>query len=141
MWHGIRVPAKLIMDPEHITKDDILAETNVEVQRAYAERLGWKKYFSLINVKKIDSWLDNKTGLHYELYDFKKRLGEKQPRFLKMESPKLNDGTMPCYIEPVDPGLKTAKAARKWQIPDENGEFPEVEECNRNSEMEFEWEA
>ena len=49
MWHGIRVPAKLIMDPEHITKEDVLKETNAEVRRAYAERLGWNKYFSLFD--------------------------------------------------------------------------------------------
>jgi len=140
-WHGTAVPPKLIMDSDNVTREEILAEKNSEVSRAYAEKLGWEKYFKLTDVKKVDAWLDPRTGLHYELYDFQQRLGDRQPKLLKMESPEINDGTKPCYIEPVDPALKTAQAARKWQIPRDDGQWPSVEECNANPALEFAWEA
>ena len=133
--------AKLIMDPDRITKEEIEAETNSEVSRAYAERLGWSMYFKLVQVKKIDSWLDRDTGLHYELYDFEKRKGELQPKLLRMESPRLNDGTQPVYIEPVDPSLISARAARRWQFYKQDGSWPTPEECNKNPYLEFAWEA
>ena len=141
MWHGTLVPAKLIMDPASVTREEVLAEKNSEVSRAYAERLGWERYFKLVDVERVDQWTDKRTGLFYELYDFKNRLGENQPRLLKMESPVLNDDTKPHYIEPVDPKLKTAQAARRWQFRKENGEWPTVKEANEKPEMAFVWEA
>ncbi|MDI6808496.1 MAG: hypothetical protein QME66_05875 [Candidatus Eisenbacteria bacterium] len=141
MWHGVRVPAKLIMDPDSATREDIINETNSEVSRVWAERLGWEKYFKLADVVKQDAWLDPKAGLHYELYDFRKRAGELQPKLLRMESPKINDGTSPVYIEPVPPGISSAQAARRWQMPKKDGRWPEVAECNRTPELVFEWEA
>ena len=141
MWHGIRVPPKLIMDPFSITKEELGKETNSEISRAWLERLGPKEYFKRMEVKKIDAWIDNATGLHYELFDFINRRGELQPRVLKMESPKLNDGTQPVYIEMVDPKLETARAARRWQFQKEDGTWPSVEECNKNPSLVFGWEA
>lgn len=141
MWHGTRVPAKLIMDAEKVTRDEVLAEKNSEVSRAYAEKLGWERYFKLADVVRSDSWTDKATGLHYELYDFNKRLGEDQPKLLKMESPVVLDGTSPVYVEPVDPRLKTAQAARRWQFMKDDGTWPTVEESNKNPELVFGWEA
>ena len=115
-----------------ITKEELEKETNSEISRAWLERLGPKEYFKRMEVKKIDAWIDNATGLHYELFDFINRRGELQPRVLKMESPKLNDGTQPVYIEMVDPKLETAQAARRWQFQKEDGTWPSVEECNKN---------
>jgi len=141
MWHGTRVPAKLVMDPSSVTKEDVAGEKNSEVSRAYAERLGWSRYFDLMDVVKLDAWLDPKTGLHYELYDYKNRVGDRQPRVLRMESPVVNDGTSPVYVEPVDPGLTSARAARRWQFRNLDGSWPSVEECNRDPELVFGWEA
>lgn len=90
---------------------------------------------------RVDAWRDNVTGLHYELYDFKKRVGDRQPKMLKMESPILSDGSAPIYIEPVDPGLNSAQAARKWQFMKEDGTWPEVHEANKNPELVFGWES
>lgn len=38
-WHGVRVPAEVILQPEQLTKDDWLKETNVEVRRVIQERM------------------------------------------------------------------------------------------------------
>ena len=140
-WHGTHVPAKLILSPQSVTQKELTEEKNSEVSRAWFERLGAKEYFKKVGVKKIDAWLDTKTGLHYELYDFSKRVGDLQPKMLKMESPVLKDGTQPVYIEPVDPGLLTAKAARRWQFMKNDCTWPTVVECNRNPDLEFSWEA
>ncbi len=49
--------------------------------------------------------------------------------------------TRPYYIEPVDPDLKTAQAARKWQFAKPDGSWPDVSECNKSPELVFSWEA
>jgi len=141
MWHGTKVSGKIIMDPDNITRDEVLSEKNSEVVRAYAERLGWEKYFKIADVVRIDQWTDPKTGLFYELYDFKNRLGENQPRLLKMESPEVKDGTKPQYIEPVDPRLTSCQAARKWQFMKNDATWPTPQECNSNPNLSFEVEA
>jgi len=140
-WHGTSVIEKIIMKPQDITKEEILAEKNSEISRAIAEKLGWEEYLKRVDSVLIDKWFDCATKSHYELYDFKTRKGSMMPRLLKMESPDLKDGTRPYYIEPVDPGLKTAQAARKWQFALPNGEWPTVDEANRNPELVFAWEA
>ena len=140
LWHGIRVPEKIIMRPHEITKEDIQNERNSEVSRAIAERLGWEEYMERADTVLIDKWFDVKMMNHYELYDFKKRF-EMTPKLLKMESPELNDGTRPYYVEPVHPGLKTCQSARRWQFMTPNGKWPEVDDCNKNPELVFEVEA
>ncbi len=39
-WHGIRIPEKLIKNPESYTAEDVLNENNVEVRRCMIEKLG-----------------------------------------------------------------------------------------------------
>jgi hypothetical protein len=52
MWHGVRVPEKLILHPETYTREDYLKEKNAEVRRAVQERLGdsFPKLLDLIEV-------------------------------------------------------------------------------------------
>ena len=128
------------MHPEIFTKEDITNEKNSEVSRAIAEKLGWAEYMKRTETFLVDKWFDETTSLNYELYDFKQRF-ELTPKLLKMESPELNDGSRPYYIEPVDPGILTCKAARKWQFMNQDLSWPSAEECNKNPELEFQWEA
>lgn len=139
-WHGTFVSENLIMRPREITREEIMAEKNSEVSRAMAERLGWAEYMKRAETVLIDKWFDPDKSLHYELYDFTKRF-DLTPRLLKMESPELNDGGRPYYIEPVHPALKTCQAARKWQFQKDDGTWPEPEECNNDPMMTFEVEA
>ena len=140
-WHGRRVPEKLIMDPESYTSEEIQSENNSEVRRALAEKLGWDRFIEKMEMVSIDKWQDPNTGLNYELLDFKKRDGDLQPRILKMQSPVVEDGTQPWYVEPVDPHLKTAQAARKWQLPNAKGDWFDVDDCHKNPELKFEVET
>lgn len=137
-WHGVRVPERLIVNSVDVTRDDLLAERNAEVVRAWGEKIGWTKFFDLIDANLIDEETDKNTGLRYTLYELKKRPSPAFARFLKMESPQLNDGTRPYYVEPVHPGLKTALAARKWKVAIKpNGDRPSAEDCNKDPEMVF----
>lgn len=137
-WHGAWVTEQIIMKPDTLKKADILAEKNSEVSRAIAERLGWDEYMKRVETVLVHKWFDETTSSHYELHDFKERKGSLQPRLLKMESPELNDGTRPYYIEPVPPQAKTCQAARRWQCDPAR---PEIQECNTNPELAFEVEA
>jgi hypothetical protein len=139
-WHGARVSEKIIMRPQEITRTDILREKNSEVSRAIAERLGWDEYMKRADTSLVDKWFDSSKSLHYELWDFKHRFAM-TPRLLKMESPELNDGTRPFYVEPVHPNLKSCQSARKWQFQKPNGTWPEPEECNDDPSLEFGIEA
>lgn len=137
-WHGAWVTEQIIMKPETLTSKQITEEKNSEVSRAIAERLGWDEYLKRTDTILVHKWFDEETKSHYELYDFKERKGTLQPRLLKMESPELNDGTRPYYIEPVPPQAKTCQSARRWQCDPAR---PEIGECNTNSELVFEAEA
>ncbi len=136
-WHGARVTEQIILHPETLTKEQILAEKNSEVSRAIAERIGWKEYLLRVGAILVHQWFDETMICHYELYDFKQRQGSLQPRLLKMESPALNDGTRPYYIEPVPPQSLTCQAARRWQCDPAR---PDINECNRNPDVVFELE-
>jgi len=138
-WHGTLVTEKIIMNSETITKEDILNERNSEVSRAIAEKLGWEEYLNRADTFLVDKWFDTEKCLHYELYDFKNRF-DLMPKLLKMESPKLNNGSQPYYIEPVPPEFTKCEPARKWQIPKEDGTWPTIDECVKNPELRFEME-
>jgi len=157
-WHGTRVPARLITAPETYTRAELAEEANSELHRALAERLGWDRYLELREVDTIDRWVDPVTNLDYELLDTKTRLGPDQPRLLRMRSPRLHNGSQPHFIEPVDPELRSAQAARKWQVmlsnhpdaryyrhgdlvvcyaPPDSLYWPSVNECNEHPELEY----
>jgi len=140
-WHGTRVDRRVIEAPESFTAEEIRAERNSEVSRALAEKLGWPRYLAAMGAVTIDTWTDDRTGLAYELLDLAERRGENQPRWLRMQSPRLNDGTSPTYVEPVHPECRTARAARRWQFRLPNGEWPTPAQANRNPELVFIQEA
>lgn len=48
-WKGVNVPEKLILTPESITKKDLEENQNAEVRRAFIEKLGVSKYFSILS--------------------------------------------------------------------------------------------
>ena len=141
LWHGTMVPARLIESPETYTAADIAAETNSEIVRALAERLGWPEFLKRLDVTAVDSWTDPTTGLAYELLESRTHIGDGQPRFLRMASPTLKDGSQPQYVEPVHPDLATAQAARRWQGVDPDGTRPSVTDCNAHPECAYEMEA
>jgi len=108
-WHGVCVDERLIMQPESYTADEIRAITDTEYRRALGERLGWDVFTRTLGATCVDVWVDKNTGLRYEL--LRTDLGQ----WLSKESPCLQDGRRPVYVEPVHEDIRTAAAARKWQ--------------------------
>lgn len=140
-WRGVRVPEKVILHPEQLTRLDLSCEPNSEVSRAMAERLGWQRYLELAKARPVDAWKDEATGCGYELYAVKNDAGPQMPLLLKMESPQLKDGTRPSYVEPVPATVESCRAARKWQFRKPDGTWPSVHECNQDPALQFHDEA
>lgn len=108
-WHGVWVPERVILDPRSYTREEYLAITDTEERRALGEAAGWDHVVSLLGATTLDTWIDPTTGLSYEL------IGTDSERWLRKQSPALQDGRQPYYVEPVHEDLCTARAARKWQ--------------------------
>ena len=54
-WHGVTVPAKVILAPETLTVAEIKAEKNAEVARVMRERFGQGRYLRETGAKLIDA--------------------------------------------------------------------------------------
>jgi uncharacterized protein DUF6745 len=108
-WHGVWVEPRIVEEPRSYTREQYDAITQVEVRRALAESAGWDWLVSLLDATVSDRWTDPVFGLSYEL------LAAGEQRWLRKQSPVLQDKSQPWYIEPVHEDLKTAQAARKWQ--------------------------
>ncbi len=48
-WKGYRVSEKLIMNPDAITKQDVLAIDNAELRRCYIDKLGVTRFYELLS--------------------------------------------------------------------------------------------
>lgn len=148
-YHGVELEEKHIMAPGSISKEELLAENNSERARAVAEILGWDQFVAKVGTRVVDTCvdtLDDGTKMTYELHSLDGPEGrwEMAPKFLKMQSPVLVDGTQPFYFERVHPELRSAMAARKWQIPKSiypRTEWPTPDECNQDSQLKFVQEA
>lgn len=128
-WHGVWVPERVVMDPRSYTKDEYRA-LNTEERRALGEAAGWDHLTALLGAQPVDSWADPETGLQYDL------LASDEERWLKKQSPALQDGRQPVYVEPVHEELQTAQAARKWQATRLT-----VAECERDPALSYGVEA
>jgi hypothetical protein len=120
-WHGVRVPARVILQPETYAREEILSAQNTERVRALGERLGWGRFLEIVGAETIDTWIDPATGLSYELLELPRLHAQRDdaavgtPRLLRKQSPVLRDGTQPTYVERVHATLTSAQAARKAQ--------------------------
>ena len=67
-WHGVRVPAQIIENPQSITAQSIRDENNQEVRRIMMERYGWDKWLKETKSVLLDRHPDPRVG---ELWQFK----------------------------------------------------------------------
>ncbi len=66
-WHGVFVPAYVVLCPEHITLGEIQAEKNAEVKRILIERWGWTRYLHAVGAKVLDTRRNDIEGTHESL--------------------------------------------------------------------------
>ena len=72
-WHGLRVPERIIMQPETIGIDEIFAQSNAEIRRVMQERYGWQRFFTTMKKQGRAKLLDTKpdiSGMPVSLYAF-----------------------------------------------------------------------
>ena len=53
--HGVRIPAWVIEQPERITPEAILAESNAEVRRVMIDKYGWDRFADHRGMELIDT--------------------------------------------------------------------------------------
>ncbi len=110
-WRGIRVPKKLIMAPEKITKKDFLGVTNTEIKRCHVERLGVERIVEILGgARVIDD--DPQWGQLVEV-----ALGDhngRPARFINCRCP--STGREYRFSNRVPPDINTALDAQAWRF-------------------------
>jgi hypothetical protein len=115
VWHGVRVPAKVIEQPDQLTADEILGEQNVEVRRAMIEKAGPERLLEKGKLLQHDSY-----GHLWEI----PVAGDEPIRLVEVEDP----STGREYYLRVPPSVGSARAAVAWtfDVPEREYE-PAVE--------------
>jgi hypothetical protein len=105
-WHGVRVPEKVILAPERLSRDDFLNERNGELRRVIQERMGTRFVPELGGVV-IDA---GPRGALYEvaLPDDPEQVA----RYLQMQ----DASTERQYFLRVPPSIQTAAEAVAWSF-------------------------
>jgi hypothetical protein len=107
-WHGVLVPAYVVLLPEPLTFDLIEAETNVEVRRVLIERFGLEKYLREGSVGKIH---EDQCGILYRMQS----QGDEPIMVVRVKnSTPEPDGTIKEYFLRVPPTMLRARQAVAW---------------------------
>ena len=117
-WHGQAVDKIAIEDPDAVT-GEYLRDLHAEKRRATYEAIGHERAVAALGLTPVDSAEIN--GLSYNLF----RGAEES--WLKMQSPVLQDGTQPSYVEPVHEGCESCAEALGWRATGELGVAVEYE--------------
>jgi hypothetical protein len=105
-WHGVRVPEKVILQPEHVTREEWMQEFNAETRRAIQERLGAERFVELVGGKQIDA---GRRGKLIEI-----DLGTGDPERVAHYVQVQDSSTERQYYLRVPPSITTADAAIAW---------------------------
>lgn len=125
-WHGIAVPENWIMQPDQISRDDFMAETNAERRRALVEIIGSDRLASLLDLVEV-----SRERRHPELAeDVLLRTSEPDPvagkviQFVRVMCPT----TGRVYHLCVPPTIRSASEAVAWTFGKSAEEYrPAVE--------------
>ncbi|HLW01790.1 MAG TPA: hypothetical protein VKT82_24260 [Ktedonobacterales bacterium] len=118
-WHGVRVPDRVILAPEMLTREDWSSQTNVEARRVMQERMG-ERFMSVLGGRLID---EGPRGKLYEvvrnesLYEMGLRLGwpgtqDEVERYVEVQ----DASTSRQYFLRVPPTIQTAAEAVAWSF-------------------------
>lgn len=120
-WHGQAIDAIVIRNPEKVTADYLL-DLPAEQRRASYEALGHERAIDILGLNVTHEASIN--GLSYQLFH------SREEAWLKMQSPPLQDGSQPYYLEPVHERVQTCQEALAWRAgcdEDEDGVQYEIE--------------
>lgn len=111
-WHGQQIDRDVIEAPESLTAN-YLRDLPAEKRRASYEALGYERVIKVLGAKSIDE--ATLGGLHYELWS------TDAESWLRMQSPPLQDGSQPYYVEPVHERCLSCAEALGWRATGELG--------------------
>lgn len=105
-WHGVRVPQRLIEDPQSYTAKEILRESNVELRRCMIEKIG-------VQILEDESHIissDNRGELYEIIID-----NDEPIRYVKViNSTPEPDGHYKLYYLRVPPSTQTPHEGIAW---------------------------
>jgi hypothetical protein len=114
-WHGVLVPAKVVLQPERITLADIDLEPNTEVRRVMMTRYGYARYLRDSGAQCVHALPDNYyvRGLQgAKLYRLARRADTDVVMVAVRNSTPEPDGTRKEYMLRVDPRAYDGEAGR-----------------------------
>jgi hypothetical protein len=115
-WHGVRVPADVILDPVSVTPARIAGESNQEIRRAMIERIGWDAYLRDAGAQEVQA---DRYGVLLEREE-----GGRLARFVRVK----DASTARQYALGVPVSCKTAHEAVAWTFGLSTDEYqPEQE--------------
>jgi hypothetical protein len=118
-WHEIPVSARIILEPETLTRDDFLQEPNLEVRRIIQERMG-ERFVAELDGQLVD------TGNRGTLYEV--RLPKDDPERVARYVQVQDASSARTYFLRVPPAVQTAAEAVAWTFSRTSEEYhPEQE--------------
>jgi hypothetical protein len=99
------------------TAERIRSVVDAEERRMIHEIIGHDAVVDMLHLEAVD--MDEIDGLHYTLY-----AGDAggDPKWLRMLSPRLKDGSQPTYTEPVHEDCESCEEALGYRVTGELGE-------------------
>lgn len=121
-WHGVEVPAFVVLEPAKITVEMIEIASNAELRRVLIEKYGLSRFLIDSGAKIVSK---DSVG---ELYE-KLIKGEETIKMVKVLNSTLEpDGTRKPYFLRVPPRIKTAKEAIAWTFQVEAKDYQPAKE-------------
>jgi hypothetical protein len=118
-WHEIPVSARIILEPETLTRDDFFQEPNLEVRRIIQERMG-ERFVAELDGQVVD------TGVRGTLYEV--RLPKDDPEGVARYVQVQDASSARTYFLRVPPTVQTAAEAVAWTFGRTSEEYhPERE--------------
>ena len=121
-WHGVLVPAFVVVRPDWITVKHIETEENAEVRRVMIERMGYERYILESGAQLVHS---DEIGALY-----RKELPDDEPLVVVhvVNSTPEPDGSLKRYALRVPPDMRTAREAVAWTFGLSEEEYaPDIE--------------
>ena len=111
-WHGLRVPRRVVEEPESITAWDIHAERNMELRSVLLERMGFDRYIYEGGGRLIAEDGFGRLWRCRRLPD-----EDETPVFVEVENATVeSDGSARRYFLRVPPAMRTPHQAVAWSF-------------------------
>jgi hypothetical protein len=126
-WHGVRVPAKVIEQPEALTASEVLQQPNAEVRRVMVERLGADRLMAMAKPDVMDRDADQ---LGHPRRLLRIRFADDEPLMMVevANSTPEPDGTLRPYLLRVPPQMTTCRQAVAWTFDMPAGAYSPAQE-------------